>query len=173
MSKKAANEKTEAEAKLTAEREAHSEAMKIAAARQFAQARQSEKLRARAVAISIKPQLSKFESALVGLSEGDVSDTPGEAFAFLADYLELRNRPIDALDLLQASDNVLATVHYANTIYMYLDARKSLSAFQADDFAFLHKFAVEQLPFIKVAQEALDSLIFRKPAHPTVDRAAS
>jgi len=93
----------------------------------------NSKTRALATAIAIRVDVTSFLSLVGSLPGLGLNMKPSEVFAQADRNLDLRLRAMDALDLMEATNAVLAVVDGAHSIHNYLHAcRNQPEFFQKD-----------------------------------------
>ncbi|MHC1668120.1 hypothetical protein ACODUO_03070 [Stenotrophomonas maltophilia] len=153
--RRAAKLKIQSDAALLLERAEHAEQQRKSAAALLAEADINRRLRARATAISIAHDLLALNSAIDVLAEGNVADSPQQAFAEAAPHLELRTRAMAALDLMEATEAALKAVDGAQSLYRYLLACQDQEAFTPDDLTYLQSTAESLRPDSEAAEKAI------------------
>ncbi|WP_146256212.1 hypothetical protein [Stenotrophomonas maltophilia] len=149
-------QKEQASRALLQERQEHSEQQRMANEALLAESERNRRLRAKAIAISIKPQLNRFNAVMQVIRESGCPDTPREAFDEIGPSLEIRHRGIEALELGECSEAVLDVIEAAQTLYEYLKSCKATGKFEPENMRLIDTLAID---IEHTGEEAIDAIL--------------
>lgn len=137
--------------------------------------KRNAQLRARAAAISMRAELTRFCSTVEALEEGDMKDTPKDAYAEISPHLDIRLRADQALELMDATESILKAIHAAETLHSYLLSCKDRANFSGTDYQFLSWSARKMRPNAEEALDRVTELVYGHsgPSAATGNHAAS
>ena len=158
-SDKAAREKAESNEELRNEREKSALARKTAADLLQQEKATNAAIRARAIAISMRIEMTSFLSVVSTIHLRENLKSP--AAAEYGEHLDIRHRAMDALDLGDAVDPVLDVVSGAQAIYAYLATCSPQDKFEEGDYEFFVSSSKKLTPLTENADKAIDKLIKR------------
>lgn len=161
-SEKAAREKAESNEKLRAERQKSALERKTAADLLQQEKTANAAIRARAIAVSMRIEMTGFFSVVSTIHLRDNLKSPAAAFAEYGAYLDIRHRAMDALDLGDAIHPVLDVVSGAQTVYGYLVTCRPQENFEEKDYKFFESCSKKLMPLAEEAEKAIESLIKRE-----------
>jgi len=158
--KRAALQKQMSDEALLQERREHAEQQRIANEALLAETRFNRRLRAKAIAISLKPDLNKFCSLITVVELHGLPDTPAQALADYEEILQIRHRAQEAVELGDIGDRVLSVVDAAQNIHNYLSAIRANSAFSPQNSRYINETIKDAKPRAEEAVQVLLGMIW-------------
>ncbi len=132
-------------------------------------------MRARATAISLRSEITRFASAMEAVMGEPLRDTPSDTYNAIEPHLSIRLRATEALDLMGAADSALKVVHGAQGFYTYLLSCKHLVRYETAHLDFLKTTAQKLFPIVQRAETEVGALLYitEKEAADSAGHAAS
>jgi len=161
-SDKAAKEKAKSNEELKNERERSATERRESATLLQQEKAANAASRARAIAVSMRIEMTGFVSVVSTIHLRDNLKSPALAFAEFGSHLDIRHRAMDALDLGEATDAVLEVVSGAQSVYGYLSTCREQKVFEERDYKFFETCSKNLTPLADKAEKAIDKLINRK-----------
>ncbi|MBN5087892.1 hypothetical protein LI078_06435 [Stenotrophomonas maltophilia] len=158
----AAKEKAESNEELRAERQKSALERKTAADLLQQEKTANAATRARAIAVSMRIEMTGFLSVVSTIHLRDNLKSPATTFAEYGAHLGIRHRAMDALDLGDAIHPVLDVISGAQTVYGYLATCRAQETFEENDYKFFESCSESLMPLAKAAEKAIESLIRRE-----------
>lgn len=157
---RAAKQKQASDDALLAERREHAEQQRIANEALLAETRFNRRLRAKAIAVSLKPDLNKFASLIKVIQQHGLPDTPAQALAEYEEILRIRHRSQEAVELGEIGDRVLEVIDSAQNLFEYLSALRNSAAFSPQNTAFIGDVITDAKPHLDEAIRQLLEMIW-------------
>jgi len=160
---KAAHERKLSAQDLLREKQAHLNDQKAAEAERSAERARNQALRARALAITIRTELTEFASVVHVLHEGELGKSPRSLLENTKGHFAIRHRALESLELLDATDIVLTVVERAERAYLFLAACAMRDSYINDDEAWIRAHFGKSRPLVTEALTAIQRLILEQP----------
>ncbi|MDH1192506.1 hypothetical protein [Stenotrophomonas sp. GD03958] len=137
--------------------------------------RKTTLMRARATAISLRSEITRFASVMEAVMEEPLRDTPSATYKAIEPHLSIRLRATEALDLMGAADSALKVVHGAQGLYTYLLSCRNLERYDTAHLDFLRTTAQSLFPIVERAEKEVGALLYitEKEAADSAGHAAS
>jgi len=156
---RAAYEKKVAAQELLKEKQAHLSDQKAAEAERRSDVSRIQALRARALAIAIRSELTAFASVVNVLHNGEHGCSPRALLDRIKDHFAIRHRALDSLELLNATDIVLTVVERAERAYLFLEACALRDSYINDDEQWIRDHFGVSRPIVDFALVEIQTLI--------------